>query len=77
MHSVFWRMKEFAEGAIKQDNLQKVKEMREDMRGIIRGMQKLEVGFIVRTAMLHRFSRSVPSSNRVLRWMPLKFIRTT
>jgi hypothetical protein len=43
-HIVLWRLKEFAEGSIKQGNILKVKEMLEDMRGKIPGMLKLEVG---------------------------------
>jgi hypothetical protein len=43
-HIVLWKLKEYAEGAIKQENALKVKAMLEDMRGKIPGMLKLEVG---------------------------------
>ena len=43
-HIVFWKLKDFAEGAAKHQNALKVKTMLEDMRGKIPGMLKLEVG---------------------------------
>lgn len=57
-HIVLWRLKDFAEGASKQENVQKVKAMLEDMRGIIPGMLKLEVGI--------DFERSESASDIVL-----------
>jgi hypothetical protein len=46
-HIVLWTLKDYAEGASKQENAQKVKAMLEDMRGKIPGMLKLEVGLNV------------------------------
>ena len=43
-HIVLWKIKEFAEGSPKQENVLKVKAMLGDMRGKIPGMLKLEVG---------------------------------
>jgi hypothetical protein len=43
-HIVFWKLKDFAEGASKKENAIKVKAMLEEMRGKIPGMLKLEVG---------------------------------
>jgi hypothetical protein len=43
-HIVLWKLKDFSEGATKQQNALKVKAMLEDMRGKIPGMLKLEVG---------------------------------
>jgi hypothetical protein len=43
-HIVLWKLKDFAEGATKQQNALKVKAMLEDMRGKIPEMLKLEVG---------------------------------
>jgi hypothetical protein len=43
-HIVLWKLKDFAEGATKEQNALKVKLMLEDMRGKIPGMLKLEVG---------------------------------
>ena len=43
-HIVLWRLKDFAEGASKKDNADKVRTMLEDMRGKIPGMLTLEVG---------------------------------
>jgi hypothetical protein len=43
-HIVLWKLKDFAEGATKQQNALKVKVMLEDMRGKIPCMLKLEVG---------------------------------
>jgi hypothetical protein len=43
-HIVLLKLKDFAEGATKQQNALKVKAMLEDMRDKIPGMLKLEVG---------------------------------
>jgi hypothetical protein len=43
-HIILWRLKDFAEGSTKQENMLKVKKMLEEMRGKIPGMLKLEVG---------------------------------
>jgi hypothetical protein len=43
-HIVFWKLKDFAEGASKRENALKAKALMEDMRGKIPGMLKLEVG---------------------------------
>jgi Stress responsive A/B Barrel Domain. len=43
-HIVLWKLKDFAEGATKQQNALKIKAMLEDMLGKIPGMLKLEVG---------------------------------
>ena len=49
-HIVLWKLKDFAEGATKQQNALKVKAMLEDMRGKISGMLKLEVGLNFETS---------------------------
>ena len=46
-HLVLWTLKDYAEGASKQENARKVKAMLEDMRGRIPGILKLEVGLNV------------------------------
>jgi len=43
-HIVLWKLQDFAEGATKQQNALKVKGMLENIRGIIPGLLKLEVG---------------------------------
>ena len=43
-HIVFWRLKDFAEGSTKRENILKVQTMLEEMREKIPGMLKLEVG---------------------------------
>jgi hypothetical protein len=43
-HIVLWTLKDFAEGAAKQENALKIKAMLENMCGKIPGMLKLEVG---------------------------------
>ena len=43
-HIVLWKLKEFAEGATKQQNTLKIKALLEEMRGKIPGMLTLEVG---------------------------------
>jgi len=43
-HVVLWKLKDFAEGASKQQNALKIKGLLEEMRGKIPGMLKLEVG---------------------------------
>jgi hypothetical protein len=43
-HIVLWKLKDFAEGATKQENAVKIKMMLENMRGKIPGMLTLEVG---------------------------------
>jgi hypothetical protein len=49
-HIVMWKIKDFAEGASKQENLLRVKAMLEDMRGKIPGMLALEVGLNFETS---------------------------
>lgn len=49
-HIVLWKLKDFAEGAPKQQNVLKVKALLEDMRGKIPGMVKLEVGLNFETS---------------------------
>jgi hypothetical protein len=49
-HIVLWKLKDFAEGAAKQENALKIKAMLEDMRGKIPGMLKLEVGMNFETS---------------------------
>jgi hypothetical protein len=49
-HIVLWKLKDFAEGATKQQNIVKVKTMLENMRGNIPGMLKLEVGLNLETS---------------------------
>jgi heme-degrading monooxygenase HmoA len=49
-HVVLWKLKDFAEGADKQQNALKVKSMLEEMRGKIPGMLKLEVGLNFETS---------------------------
>ena len=49
-HIVLWKLKDFAEGATKQQNALKIKTMLEDMRGKIPGMLKLEVGLNFETS---------------------------
>ena len=49
-HIILWKLKNFAEGATKQQNALKVKAMLEDMRGKIPGMLKLEVGLNFETS---------------------------
>jgi Stress responsive A/B Barrel Domain len=43
-HIVFWRLKDFAESASKEQNARRVKALFEQMRGKIPGMLRLEVG---------------------------------
>lgn len=43
-HIVFWTLKDEAEGAGKEENAAKVKELLEALRGQIPGMLKIEVG---------------------------------
>ena len=43
-HIVFWTLKDEAEGAGKEANAAKVKELLEGLRGQIPGMLKIEVG---------------------------------
>ena len=43
-HIVVWKLKEFAEGANKNQNAKKVKELLEGMRGKIPGLRHIEVG---------------------------------
>jgi hypothetical protein len=49
-HIVLWRLKDFAEGATKQQNAVKVKAMLEAMHGKIPGMLTLEVGLNFETS---------------------------
>jgi hypothetical protein len=49
-HIVFWKLKDFAEGATKHENALKAKALLEDMRGKIPGMVKLEVGLNFETS---------------------------
>ncbi len=49
-HIVFWKLKDFAEGVTKEQNVLKVKAMLEDMRGKIPGMVTLEVGLNFETS---------------------------
>ena len=49
-HIVLWKLKDFAEGATKQENALKVKAMLEDMRDKIPGLLKLEVGLNFETS---------------------------
>jgi hypothetical protein len=44
-HIVLWKLQDFAEGSVKQQNAFKIKVLLEEMRGKIPGMLKLEVGF--------------------------------
>ncbi len=43
-HIVLWKLKDFAEGAAKQNNALQIKALLEEMRGNISGLLKLEVG---------------------------------
>jgi hypothetical protein len=43
-HMVLWKLRDFSEGAAKQQNALKIKALLEEMRGKIPGMIKLEVG---------------------------------
>ncbi len=43
-HIVLWKLKDFAEGATKQQNALRIKALLEEMQGKIPGMLKLEVG---------------------------------
>ena len=49
-HIVLWKLKEFAEGATKQQNALKIKALLEEMRGKIPGMLTLEVGLNFETS---------------------------
>ncbi len=44
-HIVFWKIKEFAENAGKQENMNKIKTMLEALPALIPEIKKLEVGF--------------------------------
>ena len=43
-HIVLWKLKDFAEGATKQQNAIKIKGLLGEMRGKIPGMLKLDIG---------------------------------
>ena len=43
-HIVMWRLKEQAEGATKQENAQKMKQMLEALKGMISEIVQIEVG---------------------------------
>ena len=43
-HIVFWKLKAYAEGASRDENVRRMKAVLEGMRGKIPGMRRVEVG---------------------------------
>jgi hypothetical protein len=70
-HIVVWKLKEFAEGASKEENARKMKVLLEGLKGKIRAIKSLEVGININgypdSYDVILYSEFAPQSRRICR----------